>query len=293
MQANPLPSLPYLNEVKLNAFIDAALAEDIGSGDHSTLACIPEGARETAHIRAKSSGIVAGVALAERILKRYDASFKLHVHTHDGDSMDSGDVILTMEGPARAILSTERLLLNTLQRMSGIASYTHQLQKSIEHTGAKLLDTRKTTPLVRMLEKWAVHIGGGVNHRFGLYDMIMLKDNHIDMAGGITQALNRVRNYKLKNDLNIDVVVETRNLEEVSEALNHPSSSRILLDNMSPAMLRKAVKLIGGRLPCEASGGITEETIVAVAETGVNFISVGALTHSYKSLDISLYSGKP
>lgn len=293
MQASPLPDLPYLSELKLNAFIDAALAEDIGGGDHSTLACIPEDTRETAYIQAKSSGIIAGVVMAEWILKRYDNSFELITHREDGESVSAGDIILTLDGPARGILSTERLVLNILQRMSGIASYTWRLQQSIAHTEAKLLDTRKTTPLVRMLEKWAVYLGGGINHRFGLYDMIMLKDNHIDMAGGITQALNRVRDYKLHNHLSIDVVVETRNLDEVAEALNHPTTSRILLDNMSPILLEKAVKLIGGRLPSEASGGITEETIVAVAETGVSYISVGALTHSYQSMDISLYSGKP
>jgi nicotinate-nucleotide pyrophosphorylase (carboxylating) len=293
MQASPLPPLSYLNEEKLNAFIDAALAEDMGEGDHSTLACIPEDARDMAIIQAKSSGIVAGVCLAEWIYKRYDSELNIQVHARDGEAIRSGHLILSLEGSARAILSTERLVLNTLQRMSGIATYTQQLQASIAHTGAKLLDTRKTTPLVRMLEKWAVYIGGGMNHRIGLFDMIMLKDNHIDMAGGITQALNRVADYQKQNHLDLQVVVETRNLHEVEEALSHPTTSRILLDNMTPDVLRKAVKFIGGRLPTEASGGITEETIVAVAETGVDYISVGALTHSFKSLDISLYSGKP
>jgi nicotinate-nucleotide pyrophosphorylase (carboxylating) len=293
MELIPMPQLPYLNEQKILAFIDQALAEDIGDGDHSTLACIPENSRAKAIIEAKSEGIVAGIQLAEWIFKRYDSDFEIVFHKKDGDFIQKGDGLLTLHGATRAILSTERLALNALQRMSGIATYTHHLQQLISHTRARLLDTRKTTPLVRMLEKWAVHIGGGMNHRFGLFDMIMLKDTHIDMVGGIIKALDSVEIYKKAKGLDfLDVVVETRTLKEVAEAMHHPSTTRILLDNMPPEQLKKAVELINGRRPTEASGGITEKTIVAIAETGVDFISVGALTHSYKSLDISLYSGK-
>jgi nicotinate-nucleotide pyrophosphorylase (carboxylating) len=292
MMANIDAKLPYLSESKLISFIDGALAEDHGDGDHSSLSCIPADVQHTAIVKVKQSGILAGVVLAEMIFKRVNPALNVSVSLKDGDAVQAGDLIMTIHGPARDILGAERLVLNCMQRMSGIAGYTHHLQSIIAHTKAKVLDTRKTTPLVRMLEKWAVAIGGGTNHRFGLYDMIMLKDNHIDMAGGITQAMNEAVTYLKAKQLHLPIVVETRNLKEVSEVVAHGAASRILLDNMTPAMLREALNLIDGQIPTEASGGINEHSILAIAETGVDFISVGALTHSYSSLDIGLYVAK-
>jgi nicotinate-nucleotide pyrophosphorylase (carboxylating) len=279
---------PYVTTAALADFIDRAFAEDLGDGDHSTLAAIPASSKQSAFLVMKEDGVIAGLALAKPIFTRLDPDIEIEYLVNDGDEVKTGDIIMRLHGKVHAILSGERLFLNCIQRMSGIATKTHHLNELIKHTKAKLLDTRKTTPNMRMLEKWAVVIGGGVNHRYGLYDMIMLKDNHNDFAGGITAAVNATKAYLKANDLDLKIEVETRNLEEVEEALNVGGVFRIMLDNMSNADMTEAVTLIAGRLETEASGGITEATIKGVAETGVDYISVGALTHSIKSLDISL-----
>ncbi|WP_323755448.1 carboxylating nicotinate-nucleotide diphosphorylase [Roseivirga sp.] len=278
----------YITEKSLNQFIESALAEDIGDGDHSSLASIPENAESSAYLLMKDSGIIAGVELVEIIFKKLSPSIKVEPLVKDGDVVKKGDIIMRIHGSSRAILSGERLMLNCMQRMSGIATYTNKLNLLISHTSTKLLDTRKTTPNFRLMEKWAVFIGGGVNHRFGLYDMIMLKDNHNDFAGGITPSVSATKDYLKRTGRDLKIEVETRNLEEVKEVLTLEGVHRIMLDNMSPELMSEALALINGRLETEASGGITESTIGAVAETGVDYISVGALTHSAKSLDISL-----
>lgn len=278
----------YITEKSLDQFIENALAEDIGDGDHSSLASIPENAESSAYLLMKDNGIIAGVELAEIIFKKLSPSIKVEALVKDGDVVKKGDIIMRIHGSSRTILSGERLMLNCMQRMSGIATYTNKLNSLISHTSTKLLDTRKTTPNFRLMEKWAVFIGGGVNHRFGLYDMIMLKDNHNDFAGGITQAVSATKDYLERTGRDLKIEVETRNLEEVKEVLSLEGVHRIMLDNMSLALMSEALALINGRLETEASGGITESTIGAVAETGVDYISVGALTHSAKSLDISL-----
>lgn len=280
--------LAYLTEERIQQFIQSALVEDIGEGDHSSLAAIPEEAKSRARLLIKGEGILAGVTLAEKILQAVDSSLEAEVYLHDGQAVKFGDIAFVVSGSARSILSAERLLLNCMQRMSGIASYTHRLKEMIRHTDAKLLDTRKTTPNFRLPEKWAVAIGGGTNHRFALYDMIMLKDNHIDFAGGISQAIQRTRAYLEKLGKPLKIEIETRNLEEVKEVLATGGVDIIMLDNMSPELMREAVSLIGGKYQTEASGNINEQTISAVAESGVDAISVGALTHSVKSMDISL-----
>lgn len=278
----------YLTEQSISEFIARALAEDIGDGDHSSLAAIPADAQNQARLLVKGEGILAGMELATYIFRAVDASLQVDVLLKDGASVQYGDIGLTVSGNARSILTAERLVLNCMQRMSGIATYTHALVQLIEGTGAKLLDTRKTTPNFRMMEKWAVLIGGGANHRFGLFDMVMLKDNHVDYAGGVRAAIKATQQYLLEKGKALKIEVETRNLQEVQEALDTGGIDRIMLDNMSPEMMREAVQRIGGRYETEASGGITEKTIREVAETGVDYISVGALTHSIKSLDISL-----
>lgn len=278
----------YVTPSKIDAFIKNAFAEDIGDGDHSSLSCIPEHAEKEAYLLMKSSGIIAGLTLVESVFHQLDPNMTFDFLVKDGDQVNEGDIILRLKGKVRAILSGERLLLNCLQRMSGIATQVDRLRSIIAHTNAQLLDTRKTTPNVRMLEKWAVQIGGGHNHRFGLYDMIMLKDNHIDFAGGISPAVHAAKEYVSKLGKKLKIEVETRNLAEVEEALSVGGVDRIMLDNMSLADMHSAVALINGRAETEASGGITEETIKQIAETGVDFISVGALTHSFESLDISL-----
>ena len=282
----------YLTEQSISEFIARALAEDIGDGDHSSLAAIPAGAQNQARLLIKGEGILAGVELATYIFRAVDPSLQVEVLLQDGTPVKYGDIGLTVKGKAQSILTAERLVLNCMQRMSGIATYTHSLLQLIEGTGAKLLDTRKTTPNFRLMEKWAVVIGGGHNHRFGLYDMIMLKDNHVDYAGGIRQAITATHRYLQEKGKDLQIEVETRTLQEVKEALETGGIHRIMLDNMTPAMMREAVQLIGGRYETEASGGITEKTIRAVAETGVDYISVGALTHSTGSLDISLKAYK-
>jgi nicotinate-nucleotide pyrophosphorylase (carboxylating) len=278
----------YINEDSLNQFINSALAEDIGDGDHSSLASIPAKAKNSAYLLMKDSGIIAGIDFAKVIFKKLDPNIEIEALVEDGEPVLRGDIIMKIHGNSRAILAGERLMLNCMQRMSGIATYTNKLAKVISHTKTKLLDTRKTTPNFRLMEKWAVHIGGGVNHRFGLFDMIMLKDNHNDFAGGITQAVSATKDYLATTGRDLKIEVETRNLDEVKEVLSLSGVHRIMLDNMSPKLMKEALGLIQGRLETEASGGISETTIQAVAETGVDYISVGAMTHSAKSLDISL-----
>ncbi len=278
----------YLSEAAINQFIDAALAEDIGEGDHSTLAVVPRDLLHNARLLVKEDGVVAGLELAEKIFLRYDDRLRFEFLKSDGDEIKKGDVAFTVKGPARSVLSTERLVLNCLQRMSGIATYTHRLCKMIEGTRARLMDTRKTTPNFRMMEKWAVAIGGGLNHRFALYDMVMLKDNHIDLAGGIRRAVENTQLYLNRTNKNLKIEIETRNLEEVEEVIRVGGVEVIMLDNMKTDDMKKAVNRIAGKYKTEASGGITESNLRAVAECGVDYISVGALTHSAKSLDLSL-----
>ncbi|WP_242926209.1 carboxylating nicotinate-nucleotide diphosphorylase [Pontibacter vulgaris] len=278
----------YLTEQSISEFISRALAEDIGDGDHSSLASIPADAQNQARLLVKGDGILAGVELAGYIFKAVDPELQLDVLLQDGAQVKYGDVALTVKGKAQSILTAERLVLNCMQRMSGIATFTHQLNQLIAGTGAKLLDTRKTTPNFRIMEKWAVLIGGGVNHRFGLFDMIILKDNHVDYAGGIREAITATQRYLQEKGKDLKIEVETRTLDEVREALETGGIHRIMLDNMSPEIMREAVAMIAGRYETEASGGITDATIRAVAECGVDYISVGALTHSIKSMDLSL-----
>ncbi|WP_420317168.1 carboxylating nicotinate-nucleotide diphosphorylase [Ekhidna sp.] len=280
--------LPYLTTKNINAFIKAALAEDIGDGDHSSLGSIPENAKSKAHLIIKGDGIIAGIELAEKIFNYVDKDLILDFNKQDGDPIENGEIGFSVEGSSRSILSSERLVLNCLQRMSAIATYTHHMNLLIKGSKARLLDTRKTTPLFRLAEKWAVVIGGGVNHRFGLYDMVMLKDNHIDFAGGVKNAINQTVEYLNKNNLKLNIEVEVRSLRELEEVLEVGQVHRVMLDNMLPSDIKQAIKMIGGRFETEASGGITEKTISEIAETGVDYISVGALTHSYKSLDMSL-----
>ncbi len=282
--------LKYLSEKKINAFIENAIREDVGDGDHSTLSSIPFDAQKKAKLIVKGDGILAGVEMARRIFDFFDPELKMELFINDGSEVKKGEIAFIVRGKARSILTSERLLLNVMQRMSGIATYTHSMMEIIKGTKAQLLDTRKTTPGFRMMEKWAVHLGGGTNHRFGLYDMVMLKDNHVDFAGGIEKAIHACNNYLADLGKDLRIEIETRTPEEVKEVLRVGNVHRIMLDNMSPKMMTEMVQLIDGRFETEASGGITEETIREVAETGVDFISVGALTHSYESLDLSLKS---
>jgi nicotinate-nucleotide pyrophosphorylase (carboxylating) len=278
----------YVTEEAINHFIEAALAEDIGEGDHSSLGAVSAGLSNRAQLLVKGDGIIAGLEMAEKIFHQFDPQLKILFFKQDGDEIKKGDVAFIVEGSARSILSTERLVLNCMQRMSGIATYTNHLCKLIEGTKARLMDTRKTTPNFRLMEKWAVFIGGGKNHRYALYDMVMLKDNHIDMAGGIRPAVENMKAYLQKNRKDLRIEVETRTLKEVGEALATGGIDVIMLDNMNIAEMTKAVMLINKKYKTEASGGITESTLRQVAETGVDYISVGALTHSVKSLDLSL-----
>jgi nicotinate-nucleotide pyrophosphorylase (carboxylating) len=278
----------YITDNFLQRFIQSALEEDIGEGDYSSLATIPPDLVKTAKLLVKDDGILAGVSLAQSIFRQFDPSLKIKVLFDDATSVKNGDIAFTVEGSAQSILTTERLVLNCMQRMSAIATKTHHLTQLIKGTKAKLLDTRKTTPNFRLLEKWAVLIGGGFNHRIGLYDMIMLKDNHVDMTGGIRQAINRTKDYLRARNKNLKIEIETRSLEEVREVIDVGGIDVIMLDNMDTNTMRQAIGMIGGRYQTEASGGVTEETIRAIAECGVDFISVGALTHSVHSLDLSL-----
>lgn len=280
--------LDFLNHAETRRIIREGLEEDIHEGDHTSLSTIPAGTQATARCLIKGSGILAGVAIGEEIFRRVNPNLELDIKLQDGAEVEHGMIAFTVKGEARDILTGERLVLNIMQRMSGIATQAWNVSQKLQGTNCKVLDTRKTTPLVRHIEKWAVAIGGGVNHRFGLYDMILIKDNHIDVAGGISPALNNARAYLAKNNLDLKIEIETRNLDEVQQVLDNGGAHRILLDNMSLDTLRAAVALIGDRCDTEASGGITPVTVRGVAETGVDYVSMGSLTHSYESLDISL-----
>lgn len=273
--------------MSIDEIIEKAIQEDIREGDHTTLACIPENKKNTAVLLIKEKGILAGVDIAEKVFKKFDPNLHMEKVMMDGAEVKHGDIAFKISGSARNILSSERLILNIMQRMSGIASHTRKLVMILDGLDTKLLDTRKTTPNFRTLEKLAVKIGGGENHRFGLYDMMMIKDNHIDYAGGITAAISSCKTYLKENDLKLQIEVEARNLQEVGEILKC-GVDRIMLDNFNFEDLKKAVKLIDGRAETEASGGITEQSLRTYAETGVDYISVGALTHQIKSMDMSL-----
>jgi nicotinate-nucleotide pyrophosphorylase (carboxylating) len=279
---------PYLTDEAINDFIDAALREDVGEGDHSSLATIPFNTIGKGTLFVKDDGIIAGLDMAQRIFLRVSPALHLEFFKRDGDSIHKGEIAFEVTGSAQAILTAERLVLNCIQRMSGIATYTQRLCKMIAGTRAQLLDTRKTTPNFRLMEKWAVSIGGGHNHRFALYDMVMLKDNHVDMAGGISNAIERANAYVKRLGKRLKIEVETRSMQEVQKVLKKGGVDVIMLDNFPLEELRKAVQLINNRFKTEASGGINEATLRAVADTGVDYISVGALTHSVKSLDLSL-----
>lgn len=272
----------------IEEIIENALREDIGSGDYSTLSCVPENAKGTAQLIVKDEGILAGVELAQKIFHQFDPSLKMDIFIQDGTPVKFGDIAFTVEGSSRSILTTERLVLNFMQRMSGIATKTNSIVKIIEGTNCQLLDTRKTTPGIRYMEKWAVRIGGGGNHRFALYDMIMLKDNHVDYAGGIQQAIERANRYIKENNLDLKIEIEVRNEDELKQVLETGHVNRIMLDNFTPERIQAILPTIPAQYETEASGGITLETIRGFAETGIQFISVGALTHSAKSLDMSL-----
>ena len=278
----------YITEEFLQNFIRTSLAEDVGDGDHSTLACIPAEQESQARLVIKDEGILAGVELARSIFRHVSPSLQVEVILNDGAPIQKGDIAFTVKGKTQAILTAERLVLNSMQRMSGIATKTANLKRRVGNTKVDVLDTRKTTPNFRLLEKWAVLIGGGKNHRIGLYDMIMLKDNHIDAAGGIEQAILATKKYLYNTQKDLKIEIETRNLEEVATVLKTGGVDVIMLDNMSPGRLREAVQMIGGKFKTEASGGVNEENIADVAATGVDYISVGALTHAARSLDMSL-----
>jgi len=269
-------------------FIDLALAEDVGDGDHTSLAIIPAEAKGKAKLLVKEAGMLAGVELALQIFGTVDPDLQVEVLLHDGANIRPGDIAFYVEGRTQSILKAERLVLNCMQRMSGIATKTNEIVQLIKDSGAKLLDTRKTTPGMRYLEKWAVRIGGGVNHRFGLYDMILIKDNHVDYAGGIKQAIKEARQYLKDQHKKLQIEIEVRNMKELQEVMDEGGADRIMLDNFSVAGLKEAVKLVNGRYTTEASGGINPDNIEDYATTGVDYISSGALTHSVKSLDLSL-----
>lgn len=276
----------------IQPFIDNALAEDLGDGDHTSLATIPAGTQGKARLLVKDAGILAGVELAETIFATVDPQLKLQIFLNDGATVKPGDIAFEVSGDAQSILKAERLVLNTMQRMSGIATRTHHIVGLLKGTNAKVLDTRKTTPGMRYLEKWAVRIGGGYNHRFGLYDMILIKDNHVDYSGGISNAINNTLQYLKDQNKKLQIEIEVRNLTELEDVLKTGGVNRILLDNFGPAQLKEAVNIIDGRYMTEASGGITMDNIAEYAATGVDYISVGALTHSVKSLDLSLKAVK-
>ena len=269
-------------------FIRKAIEEDVGDGDHTSLSTIAAGSKSKAMVKAKANGIVAGLVVADLVLNEVDPELKVKVLVSEGTPVKPNDELMHLEGDTQSLLKAERLLLNCMQRMSGIATKTNALVNMIQGTSAKLLDTRKTTPNFRIFEKWAVHIGGGSNHRFGLYDMILIKDNHVDACGGIEKAIERASDYLQRTRKDLKIEIETRSIAEVQKVLDYGKVHRIMLDNFQPAILKDAVNMIGGKYETEASGGITEENIREIAETGVDFISVGALTHSFTSLDISM-----
>ena len=273
---------------ELKKFIKESLKEDIKDGDHTTLACIDKNNISTAKIVSKENGTIAGVKLAEIIFKEVDKNLKITSFYNDGDDINKKDVILKVSGSSHAILNAERLVLNCMQQMSAIATKTRKIVGLISSTNAKILDTRKTTPLNRQVQKWAVKIGGGYNHRFGLYDMIMIKDNHIDFCNGITNAIRKTKSYLAKNNLNLDIIIETRDISEVKEVLEEGGIRRILFDNFNYKDTKEAVRIINHQYETESSGGITEENILEYSKCGVDYISLGALTHSIKNFDISL-----
>ncbi len=276
-----------LDKKIIDAFIKNAITEDVGDGDHTSLSTIPVGTKGKAKLIVKEDGILAGVELALEIFGQIDASLQVNVSLRDGQQVKVGDIAFTVEGNTHSILLAERLVLNCMQRMSGIATQTHRIVKQLEGYKTKVLDTRKTTPGLRYLEKWAVRIGGGVNHRIGLYDMILIKDNHVDYAGGIANAINQANDYLTTTGRKLQIEIEVRNMEELKQVLEIGKVDRIMLDNFPIPLLKEAVALIDGKFVTEASGGITEENVTAYAACGVDFISMGALTHSVKSLDLS------
>lgn len=278
-----LPEIPNLDEL-----ITMALREDVGDGDHSTLACISDTATGKAQMKAKATGILCGMEVGERVFRHVNPDIHVTALKEDGTIVNPSDVVMLVEGPCGSILTAERTALNFMQRMSGIATQTHYLVQMLKGLHTRLLDTRKTTPNMRLLEKYAVYCGGGTNHRIGLYDMIMLKDNHIDFAGGIEKAIDCTYEYLKANGKNLKIEIEVRNLDELERVLQHGGVDRIMLDNFDVPTLQQAVQRVQGRYETEASGGITDATLRSYAETGVDFISVGALTHHIKSLDLSL-----
>ncbi|HSQ47298.1 MAG TPA: carboxylating nicotinate-nucleotide diphosphorylase [Lutibacter sp.] len=279
---------PKQFEKELDIIITNAIREDVGDGDHSSLACIPKEARGKAKLLVKEAGIIAGVEMAKKIFNYVDADLKVETLINDGESVKYGDVVFYVVGSSQSILKAERLVLNVMQRMSAIATKTKEFAKLLEGTKTKILDTRKTTPGIRAIEKWAVKIGGGENHRFALYDMIMLKDNHIDFAGGVSKAIEKTKNYLKVNNLDLKIIVEARSLEEIKEILKHEGIHRILIDNFDFEETKKAVALIGDKCQTESSGGINLESVRKYAECGVDYVSSGALTHSVYNMDLSL-----
>ena len=277
-----------LFEKELELIISNAIREDVGIGDHTSLSCIPKTSLGKAQLLVKEKGIIAGVSFAKKVFNYVDSNLKVETHINDGDNVVVGDVVFHVSGSSQSILMAERLVLNAMQRMSAIATKTAYFVDLVKGTKTKILDTRKTTPGIRALEKWAVKIGGGVNHRFALYDMIMIKDNHIDFAGGISQAISKTKNYLAEKNIDIKIIVEARSIDEIKEILSNEGVFRILIDNFNLEDTKKAVQLIGGSCLTESSGGITEKTIKKYAACGVDFISSGALTHSVCNLDLSL-----
>ena len=271
----------------IDRLIDLAFAEDIGDGDHTTLSCIPPTAMGQSHLLIKEAGVLAGVEIAKEVFHRFDPELQVEVLMGDGSDVKPGDVAMVVSGRVQSLLQTERLMLNIMQRMSGIATMTRRYAQQLEGTNAHVLDTRKTTPGMRILEKMAVKIGGGVNHRIGLFDMILLKDNHVDFAGGIEKAITRAQDYCREKGKNLKIEIEVRNLDELQQVLDLGGVDRIMFDNFTPELTRKAVEMVGGRFETESSGGITFDSLRDYAECGVDFISVGALTHSVKGLDMS------
>jgi nicotinate-nucleotide pyrophosphorylase (carboxylating) len=280
-------------EKELDIIISNGIREDVGDGDHSSLACIPKEAKGKAKLLVKEAGIIAGVEMAKRIFGYVDSELKVEPLINDGETVKYGDVVFYVEGSSQSILKSERLVLNVMQRMSAIATKTKEFAKLLEGTKTKILDTRKTTPGIRAIEKWAVKIGGGENHRFALYDMIMLKDNHIDFAGGVSKAIEKTKNYLKDNHLDLKIIVEARSIEEIKEILVHEGIHRILIDNFDFEETRKAVLIIGGKCQTESSGGINLESVRKYAECGVDYVSSGALTHSVYNMDLSLKAVDP
>ena len=274
-------------EELIDELLELSFAEDIGDGDHTTLCCIPADAIGKQRLIIKEDGIIAGVEIAKMVFHKFDPELKVDVFINDGARVKKGDIAFEVTGKVQSLLQTERLMLNIMQRMSGIATTTHKYMEQLKGLKTKVLDTRKTTPGMRILEKEAVKIGGGYNHRSGLFDMILLKDNHVDFAGGIVNAITKARKYLAEKGKEMKIEIEVRNLDELQQVLNTGGVDRIMLDNFSPELTKKAVELIGGRFETESSGGITFDTLRAYGECGVDYISVGALTHSVKGLDMS------